>query len=666
MISEQDLYEAYRKFKTFVYHNGQTLSLRSKLAKFEDEMLNEDDRNQANAENFKRKFIDKTKPLLEVLNNTESDQKKKKFINSVFDGWLKTIKYKVIPKQLAENHSTSEHFITNEVPMGNFVVEKCNYFIDAPIELYLISTLWTLMFGRRLSNYISNDNYAYRLSIFKGLDDPNPEDPDKSEIYKTVSSGLALYDPYFIGYQEWRDNGLNKVSQVLEKGENAVLLSLDIKRYFYNVKINVIEIVKFYLKDVSLSVVELKICELLQSIHERYASLFPKVPEEENDQNEYLKNTVMLPIGLPSSGLLGNLTLKPFDDYIRNRVTPTYYGRYVDDIILVFSGKGLKLTKHPESGSFIDGFICEHLLYAGGDNTTEDQDLKFTRHLPPPLLSYYQANNDNGSKKESTPKLNLEKDSLSSINYLIEIKNSKFCLQLDKVIMEYFNCKGSTAGINKFKKQLEKNRSEFRYLPWEEEINLEFDDEAFRLEVTESVNKLRNLEGISEDKYGASKYLAKKIFLSTLPFESPSRSDSEASAKQILTYFKGRTAILMNSLWEKVATYFVLNNEPKYLEIFWKQASIAIEKVKEGIITSEKNIPSVKTDEIKAFLKEHLTLSIAMAISIVPDILHKCFRNKKENEELGLLAEKFRKTYLFRHQYQYLKGYCYTLEKDNR
>lgn len=648
MITYQDIYDAYRKLKTFVYYNGQPLTLRNKLSEFEIKMLEGENQNKSAKEDFIIKFKKQTDSLLGLLNN--DDEKNSK----LFEGWLKDIGYSIVPKQLKEtSNEVSEHFISNEVPIEDYKVEKCNFIIDAPIEIYIISTLWTIKLGRRLHNHISRDNYAYRLSIFDGIEKTD------DEKYDSVSSGLMLYDPYFIGYQQWRDNGLNKVSHALNNKENAVILSLDIKRYFYNVKINVTDIVKKYIdSDEKLDPEEERLCELLQRIHEQYANVFSESGSKE-------KGKVMLPIGLPSSGLLGNLTLKPFDDYIRNYVTPTYYGRYVDDILLVFSGKGLKITKHQESGSFIDGFISDHLVtYEKGANSSAGTTVRFSRT---------PSNKDEASIKRKSG----EKDNINSserednsnpkdngISYSIEIGDSNLQIQLSKVIMEYFNCNESKAAINKFKKQLEKNRSEFRYLPWEEEINLEFDDEAFRLEISDSINKLRNIEGISEDKYGASKYLAKKIFLSTLPFEPVSKEDIEASAKQILTYFKGRTTILMNSLWEKVATYFVINNQPKHLEHFWKQAITAIEKVKVEKTEDDTDMPKFDEEEVKNELTTHLKLSIAMAISIIPSILTKCFVNKPENKELGNISKNFRRTYLFRHQYQYLKGYCYTFTND--
>lgn len=645
MITDQDIYDAYRKFKTFVYYNGQPLTLRNKLAEFEIKMLEGENQNNDVKESFVRKFKKQNDSLRGLLNNENESTK-------VFEDWLKDIKYSIVPKQLKETTASSEHFISNEVPVEDYVVQKCNFIIDAPIEIYLISTLWTMKLGRRLHRHISRDNYAYRLSIFDGVEQSD------AEKYEPVSSGLMLYDPYFIGYQQWRDNGLNKVSQALNNKENAVILSLDIKRYFYNVKINVLDIVKTFLNgDEKLEKGEKRLCELLQRIHEQYASVFSKSSTKGNEK-------VMLPIGLPSSGLLGNLALKPFDDYVCNYVTPTYYGRYVDDILLVFSGKGMKITKHPESKSFIDGFISDHLVYEKGVTSSSGIIARFLRNSAEKDATSNRRKTEEKANNNSSEEEYNSNPNNNGISYSIESGDSNLQIQLSKVIMEYFNCNESKAAINKFKKQLEKNRSEFRYLPWEEEINLEFDDEAFRLEISDSINKLRNIEGISEDKYGASKYLAKKIFLSTLPFESVSKEDTEASAKQILTYFKGRTTILMNSLWEKVATYFVINDQPKHLELFWRQAISAIEKVKVEKTEDDTNMPEFNEEQVKDELTKHLELSIAMAISISPAILTKCFVNKRENKRFRIISKNFRRTYLFRHQYQYLKGYCYTFAKD--
>lgn len=55
--------------------------------------------------------------------------------------------------------------------------------------------------------------------------------------------------------------------------------------------------------------------------------------DEEQDE------IVGIPIGLTASPILANAIMKEFDVNI-NSIAPTYYGRYVDDILLVFPDNG--------------------------------------------------------------------------------------------------------------------------------------------------------------------------------------------------------------------------------------------------------------------------------------------------------------------------------------
>lgn len=43
-----------------------------------------------------------------------------------------------------------------------------------------------------------------------------------------------------------------------------------------------------------------------------------------------------IPIGFTSSAILSNWYLMGFDKDIKSKINPSYYGRYVDDILLVF------------------------------------------------------------------------------------------------------------------------------------------------------------------------------------------------------------------------------------------------------------------------------------------------------------------------------------------
>src|SRR5699024_967458 len=52
-----------------------------------------------------------------------------------------------------------------------------------------------------------------------------------------------------------------------------------------------------------------------------------------------------LPVGLPASAVVANVALIELDRIIERQVAPLYYGRYVDDILLVMeNGAGFRST----------------------------------------------------------------------------------------------------------------------------------------------------------------------------------------------------------------------------------------------------------------------------------------------------------------------------------
>lgn len=103
-VTDQDIYDAYRKFKTFVYYNGQPLTLRNKLAEFEIKMLEGEIQNNYAREDFIRKFKNQIDSLSGLLNNDDEKYTKD------FEGWLKEIKYSLVPKQLKDTNVVEKYF----------------------------------------------------------------------------------------------------------------------------------------------------------------------------------------------------------------------------------------------------------------------------------------------------------------------------------------------------------------------------------------------------------------------------------------------------------------------------------------------------------------------------------------------------------------------------
>lgn len=660
----QQVYMAYRKFKSHVYYDSTSLFLRKELAAFEYKAFRDIKEGSQYAIAFKKAF----KRVFDCLGSN---------YEQTLQDLLSGLSYKLIPKTIDHERPWEEkdRFITNIIQPNKFKVSKCNALIDAPIEIHVLSVLWLMTVGKKLNPIISSSNYAYHLSLYDN-DDRKRIDSETEED-TTLSSGLMLFEPYFIGYQQWRDNGIKKAEQGLDDKKDVTILSLDIKRYFYSIKMNIIEEINKWItsrKLEQLNSQEIRLCEILQEVHKRYASILEEASLISRDDSEYSQTHFPLPIGLLSSGFLGNLGLTPFDEFIHQDITPSYYGRYVDDILMVFVGKKLNPfseTHIDKINSPIDDFISKHLI----------RESKRNGECYMRRVATEETDNGNYSNESD------------SVSYYICFGNNKLKIQSKKVIMEYFKSSESRAAINKFKKKLEQNRSEFRLLPFESDVNREFDDAAFKLEYSDSINRLRDVRAISEDKYGASKYLAQKIFLSVLPFEYDKNEKRELkkSADQILTYFRGVNTLQMYTLWEKVASYFVINSDVRSLTCFYNQAHEAIDEIYKTCIDSQSGVDNHKetkphksqaktdknevedvridmfTEDIKSSLRDYLDISLAMALSLNPGIIlrkEKPF-NVDNIEDIQSMIKKLRSSFLFRHNYQYLKAYCYTLDRED-
>lgn len=213
-------------------------------------------------------------------------------------------------------------------------------------------------------------------------------------------------------------------------------------------------------------------------------------------------------------------------------------------------------------------------------------------------------------------------------------------------------------------RNLSKNRSEFRFLPNEEIINEEFDNEAYQLLYKDSVNKIRNMQEFKQDKYGAAKYLAKQIFLSKLKDNEQSaefKKMKKLVTEQLLVFFKGKNALSMYVLWERVASYFVLNQDAESLASFYINIFGAIEKLtwtgcqKQGSQDVREGIQKWEQGKIISKLHDILNLAIAMPLALNPSF--KLDRIIPDDRSIiKKYAHKFRRSNMFRINYVGLLG----------
>lgn len=163
------------------------------------------------------------------------------------------------------------------------------YYFRLSIEAQICEIIWIMKYGKQIDDRISDCVYANRLSL--------------NEEY--------LFKYYWDQYRKWRDNGFNHELLTSTK-VNKSIISFDISR-FYN----------------SISV---------ENIDKENTKLFPIYIWKEYDEQvaKYSQELVgTLPIGPYSSAIFSNEILSEFDDKIKTAKSVLYYGRYVDDILIV-------------------------------------------------------------------------------------------------------------------------------------------------------------------------------------------------------------------------------------------------------------------------------------------------------------------------------------------
>lgn len=564
MITTGQIYLAYRKLKGQLYYDNNDLLSKLAIANWEQELTHNNV--SCYKEEFENLFSNRVNQLLSFLNDDE--WMSNDYLNQLID----SIDYQMMVKSILpdEVRSGIGTYITNYKYKNKIPVEKCNYMIVCSVEVQLIATLWLLY----LNQYIDRKklykyNYANKLRTDSKVG--NLWERDKEAGYQ-----LSITNAYQFGYRKWRDTAIMTANKLLDKKNNAAILNLDIQRFYYSVSVELQSLLyscsergyirSSYMEDEML----LRLTSIIQRINKSYTEKVRPCLVEENIKVAENQNT-LLPVGLVSSNMIGNLILTDFDEQIES-LGCEYYGRYVDDMLFVFKGKVNDKQQDVIKGFLQEKFVDNEILECvEGDSATE----------------YHIC---------SHPEL---------------------VIQGSKVVMEAFKESGPRAALKIFEKKLREQSSEFRYLSDDGTVDQDFENEAYELQYTDSPNKIRNINAFKANNYGISKYLAKKINLAAFISESKVDKDKDRqTANQILALVKGSVAIDMHYLWEKVITYFVIKEDASHLNELLRQLKTAIAWLR---------IPDSKEREnrLKEDMMKMLNAAIIYAFAPVPTFLDK-------------------------------------------
>ncbi len=543
-VSKEEVELAYKKFKSYIYYDNTGLYMRKQIAEFE--------------------AIDFEIKLNEIYNNLKGINNIEIFFNGsnkYFDLLIEKIGYWKIPKKIPNSSTNTSQLLTNYKLEKNIEIKDFIFHVNAPIELHIIAVLWIMKEGQYL---IENMDYSYGYVL------------DKNDTNTDIVNGLRLFKPYYTEYQKWRDRAINSAKNILEENQNIGIISLDIKNFYHCVNLYFHKIEDALIQ----KNVDTLLTNLLQKIYLHYTNIIP-----ENKENINKLDKSILPIGFLSSGILANWYLIKFDNLVNKKLSPVYYGRYVDDILITVPLGNL--SKYSSSKELIEDLFEDNKILT---KTEEDK------------LSYKLEGYDS-----------------------LEIQN-------EKIIIMLFDKNEPTSLLDKFKSEIRKSSSEYRFLPNEDLVNENFEQSSSKLIYDGSKNKLRSIKEFQDDKFGISSFLAKKIFLA---LQSDNLKDN-SSSEQIINFFQHTRCLEYSFLWEKIITFFVLTNDIDSIKKFIRQ-----------IYSSIKLILNSDKQEIVDNYIEQLSIVISLAISIKIEF----FRKIGFFEEFIPLSEGFRNARLVRKNY---------------
>ncbi|WP_348727770.1 RNA-directed DNA polymerase [Rheinheimera texasensis] len=178
------------------------------------------------------------------------------------------------------------------------------------LDFHVLSTLWLLKVGYLFDAKLTKCAYGNRLRRTQDGKSINP-------------LSLGSFAPYLKPFRDWRDNGIKAMQTALTEQKKIVALTADVSSFYHELNPGFMlnnEFIENVL-DISLDADQQKLHRLFINALKSWALQTP------------LKKG--LPVGLPASAVIANVALVEMDRFIEQQVMPLYYGRYVDDILLV-------------------------------------------------------------------------------------------------------------------------------------------------------------------------------------------------------------------------------------------------------------------------------------------------------------------------------------------
>lgn len=474
-----------------------------------------------------------------------------------FSRLISQIDYYAIPKKF-ENRESINKPVSNLLPIDK-KMKTVNMFINMPIELYIVDTLWTLFLGKAAcdNKVLTHDVYGCTIaeSVVYGIEN----DSDHIDFETT-----RLFNTYFMLYSKWRNGAFSSLERNHKSKNSSILVSLDIKSYFYVAKFDFSRLKStFRAHDIITSISP--ITSIMEKIYEAYNVILNTYRK---DIPTSKKREYSLPIGLFSSMLLSNVFLSEFDRTVRKCSAVTYYGRYVDDMLFVF--------KDNIDSNETNEMIIERLMIRSG------------------LLKH--------------------KDGAYSI-----VNHKNLVIQGDKIKLLYIDSAESRAIIDIYNDTIRTTPSQMNPLP---DFNLDlsdFDENAYSIENFSKERKLREIGQFGIDSYRVGMFFYSLIYkyVNIDTSDEKVKRDIDLQIPKIEKFFSGTRAIEFYTNWLNYMYFLVITQKHRELKMFYgKIKKIILNLPYKSLDSTLIRKPSSVNRKTRQTLTSHLDICYNLALSI--------------------------------------------------
>ena len=540
---------AYRKLKSYYYYNKNFLLMRAKIAAFEYD---------------RAKMKSTFEVMAAALCHPRASQSK-----NYWEQLLDEVDFFVLPKKFDTSAPAASKPVSNTLQRDK-KMKAVNFFIDAPIELFIYDTLWTIFAAK-----MENDKSILSLDVYGNT-------INKSALFHDddiAFDSRVLFNRYFNRYSSWRNNAFKALEREYESKRDAVLLSLDIKSYYYSVVINFKKLDSFFGGHELLK----KIKPLSDLLEKAYLHYYSAIAPFRNDLSHLRNNEYPLPIGLFSSMVLGNIYLHDFDAKVRAIPGVRYYGRYVDDILLVISKS---IPNNATNQDILEDVFIKTSLFTKNEGSYQ--------------LVGYRA----------------------------------LYVQAEKVKIVYIDHAESRAIIDIYNNTIRIIPSQMDPLPDSNFDLPNFDEYAYSIENFSKENKIRDIGFLSVDAFRVGK------FFSSLPrkyahiniFGADINAEIDAHISQISKFYSGSQGVEYYTSWLNFAYFLVITQRNKQLRKFVAITKKQIQSLKSTSLDKTMYKRTVGINKrVKVSLLRHLEICLEIALSLDIDMAKNHFNAHLNN-----------------------------------